>query len=102
MLAEEVYFLDNTPYIETESFVCLRGHSTVMARRRAFVDWKKRCNILLSYPEVEVFAFHWGCTRLGALGEDQRGPAAYARGGTEPVLILQDIFCLAMPEHSGP
>ena len=41
MLAEEVYLLDNMTYIETESFVSLREHSTVMARRRAFVDWKK-------------------------------------------------------------
>ena len=24
---------------------------------------------------VEVFVFHWGCTRLGALGDDKRGPA---------------------------
>ena len=41
---------------------------------------------------MEVFVFHWGCTSLGALGDDQRGPTLYAREGTEPVLPLQDIF----------
>ena len=37
-------------------------------------------------PGVEVFVFHWGCTPLGALGDDSRGPTACERGGTEPVL----------------
>ena len=40
---------------------------------------------------VEVFVFHWGCTRLGALGDDQRVPTVNAHGETEPLLRLLDI-----------
>ena len=43
-------------------------------------------------PGVEVFVFHWGCTRQGALGDDQRGPAVCAHGGTELLLPLMDNF----------
>ena len=48
---------------------------------------------------VEVFVFHLGCTRLGALGDDQRGPTVCARGETESVLPLQDKF-LGNPEQT--
>ena len=41
---------------------------------------------------VEVFIFLWGCTRLGALGDDSKGQTACERGGTEPVLMLRDVF----------
>ena len=47
---------------------------------------------LYSAPGVEIFVFHWGCTRLGALRDDQRGPTIYARDVTEPVFPLQDMF----------
>ena len=41
---------------------------------------------------MEVFVFHWGCTRLGALGDDQRGPTVFAHGGAEPPLPPLDNF----------
>ena len=41
---------------------------------------------------VEAFVFHWGCTRLGALGNDRRGPIGCAHVGTESLLPLLDIF----------
>ena len=41
---------------------------------------------------VEVFGFHWGCTRLGPCRDDQRGPTACARGGTDSLLPLLDNF----------
>ena len=41
---------------------------------------------------LEVFVFHWGFTRLRALGDDQGGPVICARGATEPILPLQDMF----------
>ena len=53
-----------------------------------------RLNITIAYPSatgVEVLVFHWGCTRLLALGDDQRGPIVCARGGTERTLPLQGM-----------
>ena len=41
---------------------------------------------------MEVFLFHWGCTRQGALGDDQKGPAVCAHGGTEPLLLLDNVL----------
>ena len=49
---------------------------------------------------VEVFVFHWGCTRLGALVDDQRGPTGSAHGGTEPLLRLLDNFFQVNPEQT--
>ena len=43
---------------------------------------------------MELFVFHWGCIRLGALEDGQRGPTFDARGGTEYVLHLHYIFML--------
>ena len=47
---------------------------------------------LVFYPGVEVFVFHWGCTPLGALGDDHRGQNAWAHGGAEPLLPPLDNF----------
>ena len=49
-----------------------------------------------------VFAFHWGCTRLGALGDDQRGQTVCAHGGTEPLLPPLDIFFRHIPSRLVP
>ena len=40
------------------------------------------------------FLFFIGVARayIGSLGDDQRGPMVCARGVTEPILPLQDIF----------
>ena len=54
----------------------------------------KRASGASSYvvSEVEVFVFHWGCTRLGALSDAQRGPIVCAHEGTTLVVPLQDMF----------
>ena len=52
---------------------------------------------------VEVFVFHWGCTRLGALGDDQGGGGSHLRarrGRTcppSPGYVLRQL-----PEHTVP
>ena len=46
----------------------------------------------LVHAGVEVFLFHWGCTRLRSMGNDQRSPTVCARGGTESLLPLLDNF----------
>ena len=98
MLAEEVYLLDNMTYIETESFVSLRGHSTVMARRRAFVDWKKRCNIVLSYqlPASRSFPFQ-AVLNASSLGTRLLGNClrSYLVGG-------EQVLSLRRHKRSGP
>ena len=50
------------------------------------VDAYRSVEPINSEAGVEVFVFHWGCTRLGALGDDQRGPTVCAHGGAEPFL----------------
>ena len=43
-----------------------------------------------------------GCTQLGALGDEQRGPTVCARGGTELVLPLKDNFFRQFPKRLDP
>ena len=91
MLAEEVYLWDNMTYIENESFISLRGHSTVVAGLRAFVDWKKRCNISLSYQLSASRGFPFlAVLNASSLGRSLLGNCLrISRGGGEQVLSLR-------------
>ena len=96
MFDEEVYLLDNMTYIETESFVSLRGHSTVVAGLRAFADWKKemRYFIALSAPSKTGLSIPGGTKRLVARNKSarelsknlsQRGKTGFVAPQAQPV-----------------
>ena len=69
MLVEKIYLLNSMTRIGTESFISPRGHSTVVTGLRAFVDTKKRCNILLSYQ----LPASWGFPFLAVLSASSLG-----------------------------
>ena len=45
--------------------------------------------------------FHWSCTRLGALEDDQRGPTVCTNGG-QNLFSLSWIIFLAIPDRLVP
>ena len=68
MLAEDGYLLNNMTYIEIESFVSSRGHSTILAGLRVFSRFEKKKQmqyfIACKLPACQVLFIPGGTKRL--------------------------------------
>ena len=57
---------------------------------------------LVSNAGVEVFVFHWGCTRLGALGDAQRARLFVPTEGQNLFSLSLIIFFRQFPNRFVP
>ena len=83
------YFNLSFSYFKMESFCFNLNSYLFILNSRCFT-------LMSSCSGVEVFVFHWGCTRPRGPGNDQRGPTVCSHGGTESLPPLLDNFFQAI------